>query len=139
MGQGERRTRSCEAAFQSRRRDPRLQLDVDWFVESKGCSTLGRGLQLSVRGALLPLTCVGPFAEEVTLYLALPSRPRMFKALGVALACRAAGWAIRFNNVTADDLALLAQEFPGLVAAPNLNRTFRKYERMDPWRPRDSP
>lgn len=142
MAQGERRTRSREPAFHSRRRYPRLHLDVDWFVESKGCSTLGRGLQLSPRGALLPLACVGPFADEVTLYVSLASRPRMFKAVGLAVARRAAGWAIRFTSVAADDLALLAQELlsaHGLVAVPNLTRKFSKYERMEPWRWRDSP
>lgn len=142
MGQRERRTRSREAAFQSRRRYPRLHLDVDWFVESKGCSTLGRGLELSPRGALLPLTCIGPFADAVTLYVSLPSRPRMFKALGHAVARRAAGWAIRFTQVSSDDLTLLASELlaaHGLSAVPNLTRRFSKYETLEAWRWRDSP
>ena len=70
----ERRTRPRAAGYLQRRRYPRLSLDVDWFVESEGCSTLGRGLEISPRGAMLPLTCIGKFSSEVILYVALPGR-----------------------------------------------------------------
>lgn len=113
-----------KAAVQGRRY-PRFHLDIDWFVESSGCSTLGRGLELSVRGALLPVTCVGPFPREVTLHLSLAQRERMFKAR-----CRVAqqnerGWVLTFVEVAPEDLQLLGQallaEF-GVEALPNLER-----------------
>jgi hypothetical protein len=92
----------------ARRRYPRLKLDVDWFVESQGCSTLGRGLEISPRGATLPVTCRSPFSRDVTLYVALPDRARMFKAKGNAVQ-RASGWAIVFREVELEDLNLLAR------------------------------
>lgn len=92
----------------ARRRYPRLKLDVDWFVESHGCSTLGRGLEISPRGATLPVTCRSPFSRDVTLYVALPERAKMFKARGNAVQ-RANGWAIVFREVAMEDLNLLAR------------------------------
>lgn len=104
-------------------------LDVDWFVESHGCSTLGRGLDISVRGAMLPVHCQSPFSADVTLHVALPARPRMFKARGVAVPRKGHGWAIRFTQVDPEDLRLLADELVdqhGLAALPALARKFAR-------------
>jgi hypothetical protein len=107
------------------RRYPRFKLDVDWFVESAGCSTLGRGLEVSVRGALLPLSCSGRFSSEVTLFLSLPQREQMFKARCSAERHGARGWVLVFEEVSPEDLQLLGHalisEF-GLAALPNLER-----------------
>jgi|APLak6261666879_1056058.scaffolds.fasta_scaffold04340_2 hypothetical protein len=106
------------------RRYPRFHLDVDWFVESKGSSSMGRGIELSVRGALLPVTCTSPFTEEVTLYLSLPARQQMFKAK-CAAEMQARGWVLTFEEIAPDDLQLLGHtllsEF-GTAALPNLER-----------------
>jgi hypothetical protein len=106
------------------RRYPRFHLDVDWFVESKGCSTLGRGIELSVRGALLPVACRSPFTHDVTLYLSLPARERMVKARCSATSTER-GWVLTFEELAPDDLQLLGQtllaEF-GDAALPNLER-----------------
>ena len=116
-------TRKSSAAVQGRRY-PRFFLDVDWFVVSNGCSTLGRGLELSVRGAMLPVTCTSPFTEDVTLYLALPLRPQMVKVQCAAANGRR-GWMLIFKEVSPEDLQLLGHtlltEF-GVAALPNLER-----------------
>ena len=116
-------TKRKKAAVQGRRY-PRFTLDVDWFVESRGCSTLGRGIELSVRGAKLPATCTSPFTEEVTLYLSLPARPKMFKALCSARN-EGRAWLLHFNEIAPEDLQLLGHtlltEF-GAAALPNLER-----------------
>jgi hypothetical protein len=109
----------------STRRYPRFSLDLDWFVESsRGCSTLGRGLELSVRGALLP-ACRSPFEGQVTLFVALPQRPEMFRATCEASLHDGRGWVLRFVEVAPDDLQLLGQvllaEF-GAAALPELER-----------------
>jgi hypothetical protein len=118
----------------ARRRYPRLKLDVDWFVESHGCSTLGRGLEISPRGATLPVTCRSPFSRDVTLYVALPDRAKMFKAKGNAVQ-RANGWAIVFRDVMPDDLNLLARtlidEF-GVEAVRGDDRNQSKSEGFSP-------
>ena len=115
--------RKSKPAVQGRRY-PRFTLDVDWFVESRGCSTLGRGIELSVRGAMLPATCTSPFTEDVTLYLSLPARPKMFKALCSARN-EGRGWLLHFNEIAPEDLQLLGHtlltEF-GVAALPNLER-----------------
>lgn len=107
------------------RRYPRFHLDVDWFVESKGSSSMGRGLEISVRGAMLPGTCTSPFADEVTLYLSLPLRQRMFKARCTAANKPGRGWALDFDDVSPEDLQLLGHtlvtEF-GAAALPTLVR-----------------
>jgi hypothetical protein len=107
------------------RRYPRFQLDVDWFVESKGSSSMGRGIELSVRGALLPVTCTSPFRDDITLYLALPARQKMFKAKCTATMHAGRGWALQFDEIAPDDLQLLGHtlltEF-GTAALPNLER-----------------
>jgi hypothetical protein len=112
-----------KAAVQGRRY-PRFTLDVDWFVESRGCSTLGRGIELSVRGALLPVTCTSPFTEEVTLYLSLPLRPKMLKVLCTAQNEKR-GWVLHFVEMSPEDLQLLGHtlltEF-GVASLPNLER-----------------
>jgi hypothetical protein len=106
------------------RRSPRFTLAVDWFIESAGCSTLGRGLELSVRGALLPLAFTSPFAPHVTLFVSLPLRERMFKARCSASQTER-GWVLDFEEVAPEDLQLLGHtligEF-GLAAFPNLER-----------------
>ncbi|MFZ5444572.1 MAG: hypothetical protein ACOZQL_31555 [Myxococcota bacterium] len=107
------------------RRYPRFHLDVDWFVESKGSSSLGRGVELSVRGALLPVACTSPFTTEVTLFLSLPARPQMFKARCSAQMLAGRGWFLRFEEIAPEDLQLLGHtllsEF-GTAALPNLER-----------------
>ncbi len=119
MAHATRRT----AAVQGRRY-PRFHLDVDWFVESSGCSTLGRGLELSTRGALLPVTCTSPFVKDVTLYLSLPARMEMVKVKCVAKHL-ARGWLLDFVELAPEDLVLLGHtlvtEF-GVAALPNLER-----------------
>lgn len=126
----------------SRRRYARLFLDVDWFVESMGCSTLGRGLEISPRGALLPLNCIGQFSSAVTLHVALPPRARMFKAKGVAMTRRERGWAIEFRDVDVEDLRLLAEcliEEYGVAAVPSLERKYARFLTLEPRFLRDSP
>lgn len=117
-----RATTQTKSAVQGRRY-PRFHLDVDWFVESRGCSTLGRGLELSVRSALLPLFCTSPFLTDVTLYVSLPARARMFKARCSAKLHAGRGWVLTFEEIAPDDLQLLGHtlvsEF-GVAALPNL-------------------
>jgi len=118
-----------EPSTQSRRRYPRYHLDADWFVESSGCSTLGRRLEISVRSALLPVTCTSPFTPEVTLYLSLPARTKMFKARCSAL-MKPQGWVLTFHEVLPDDLQLLGKTLiseHGLGALPNLSRRFGRF------------
>lgn len=107
------------------RRYPRFHLDVDWFVESRGSSSMGRGVELSVRGALLPVTCTSPFTEDVTLFLSLPARPQMFKARCSAHMHAGRGWVLTFEEIAPEDLQLLGHtllsEF-GTAALPNLER-----------------
>lgn len=106
------------------RRFPRFALDVDWFVESEGCSTLGRGLEVSVRGVRLLRACAGTLASEVTLYVALPQRARMFQARCRAHLEAGRGWVLLFTEVTPEDLQLLGHcllcEF-GDAALPDLD------------------
>jgi hypothetical protein len=132
---GERRLSRREAAYLQRRRYPRLSLDVDWFVESDGCSTLGRGLEISPRGAMLPLTCIGRFSGGVTLYVALPGRARMFKARAHAAPRSERGWVIVFHEVSPEDLTLLARALIdqyGLSALPSLERKYARFAGLEP-------
>ena len=127
----DRRDHRREPLYLSRRRYARVRLDVDWFIESAGCSTLGRGLDLSPRGALLPIARTGAFGADVTLFVCLPGRPRMFRAVGVAHPARGPrGWLIKFHRVASEDLALLGEaliEQAGLAALPALDRKYGKY------------
>lgn len=104
-----------------RRRWPRFFLDVDWFVESVGGSAMGRGLELTVRGARLPVTCHSPFAQSVVLHVSFAARERMFRARCSAVMGKGRGWLLRFEEVAPDDLQLLGNtligEF-GLLALP---------------------
>ncbi len=118
----------------NRRRYPRFHLDVDWFVESDGCSTLGRKLELSVRNAVLPVTCTSPFTPNVTLYVALPGRAKMFKARCSAL-MKPHGWVLSFHEVAPEDLQLLGNTLIGeygLLALPNLSRRFGRFAELAP-------
>ena len=115
------RTTSTQFDGGGRRRWPRFFLDLDWFVESNGCSAMGRGLELTVRGAKLPVTCSSPFTPQVVLHVSFPSRERMFKAKCSAAMGQGRGWRLTFEEVSPDDLQLLGQtligEF-GLLALP---------------------
>jgi hypothetical protein len=86
---------------------------------------MGRGLEISVRAAKLPVTCKSPFPGEVTLHLSLPLRERMFKARCRAVNFGVRGWCLEFVEVAPDDLQLLGHtllaEF-GPAALPNLER-----------------
>ncbi len=113
----------------TRRRYPRYHLDVDWFVESSQCSTLGRRLEISLRSALLPVTCTSPFTPEVTLYVSLPARQKMFKAKCSAT-MEAQGWVLKFHEVMPEDLQLLGTSLIaeyGLGVLPSLERRFGKH------------
>lgn len=95
-------------------------LDLDWWVESPGGSAMGRGLEVTGRGAKLPVSCRMAFADDVVLHLSLPARERLFRARCVAVA-EADGCSLRFTEVAPDDLQLLGHtlisEF-GALALP---------------------
>ena len=118
-------------AFNGRRRYPRFELDVDWFVESNGCSTLGRGLEISVRGAMLPVTCNSPFPQDVTLFVSLPARQKMFKAKCSA-AMGQAGWVLTFLEIAPDDLQLLGATLIGEFGAMALPTPSRRAAKATP-------
>lgn len=122
----DRRKGRRDGSLGGRRRYQRVFLDADWFAESDGCCTLGRGLEISPRGALLPIERTSQFTSEVCLYVSLPARPRMFKARGtLAPAAGKKGWVIRFAHVSPEDLTLLGHsliEEGGLSAFPCLER-----------------
>ena len=124
----ERSGRGSVIELASRRRSPRVLFDVDWFVESLGCSALGRGLELNARGALLPLDCTGPFAHEVVLHVALPGRARMFRATGAATARAGKGWAIKFDRLPAEELRLLLRALEGAAQSAPANRPTQRGE-----------
>lgn len=130
----ERRTERRTPGFQQRRRYPRFHLDVDWFVESDGCSTLGRGLEISVRGATLPVTFLSPFTRHVTLFISLPARPKMFKARCSAFMREGRGWVLTFHETSPEDLQLLGTTLIGeygLLALPNLERKYGRLVTLD--------
>jgi hypothetical protein len=112
-------TRTSRSA--GRRRWPRFFLDLDWFVASNGGSSRGRGLELTVRGARLPVDCRSCFAEDVVLHVSLPARERLFKARCTAQRADGRGWVLSFVEVAPDDLQLLGHtligEF-GVLALP---------------------
>lgn len=122
----ERSGRGSVIELASRRRSPRVLFDVDWFVESLGCSALGRGLELNARGALLPLDCTGPFAHEVVLHVALPGRARMFRATGSATARAGKGWAIKFDKLPADEMRLLLRALENATEGEPANRSTQR-------------
>ncbi len=127
----DRREKRRLPAFLARRRYARVFLDVDWFIEADGCSTLGRGLELSPRGAFLPVARTADLTAAVTLFVSLPQRARLFKARGVASPSGGPkGWVIRFNEVDAEDLTLLGESLlseAGLAAFPGLDRKFKRF------------
>jgi hypothetical protein len=123
MGTSEPKLRS------GRRSWPRFFLDVEWFVESLGCSTLGRGLEVSLRGARLPVSCASPFMPSVVLYLSLPDRAQLFKAKCSASMRAGRGWLLSFLKVTPPDLELLGQTLIdqfGVLARPPFGPGKRK-------------
>lgn len=130
------RRRSRRASLSDgRRRFPRVQFDFDWFVTSDGCSTLGRGIELSMRSAFLPIARAGEIDSRVVLHVALPNRPRLFRAEGVARPSDAKnGWVIRFTKISFDDASFLAEtlmDVVGLAALPSLEREFGPNAQLD--------
>ncbi|MHB8879300.1 MAG: hypothetical protein ACYC8T_36865 [Myxococcaceae bacterium] len=127
----DRREKRRLPLYLSRRRYPRVFLDADWFIEADGCSTLGRGLEISPRGAYLPVARTTDLTSNVTLFVNLPGRARLFKAKGVASARTGPrGWVIRFHGVSGEDLtflggALIAEA--GLAALPGLDRKYQRF------------
>ncbi len=82
---------------------------------------MGRGLELTVRGARLPIACRSRFAEDVVLHVSLPARERLFRARCTASLSEGRGWVLSFVEVAPDDLQLLGHtligEF-GVLALP---------------------
>lgn len=79
---------------------------------------------------MLPLQFKGPFSSEVTLYVCLPARPRMFRARGHATTRPDRGWAIKFSQVEPEDLNLLASTLIdeyGLQALPGLEKKYSRF------------
>ena len=116
------RTRRGSAEDRQRRRYPRFFLDFDWFVTSDGCSAMGRGLEISTRGARLPVTATSPFTPEVTLFVSMPARARMFQVRCAAVQRPGRGWLLSFLEVAPEDLQLLGTTLIGaygLLAFPS--------------------
>lgn len=94
---------------------------------------MGRGIQISTRGALLPVTCTSPFTDDVTLFLSLPARERMFRARCSAHMQDGRGWALHFEEVSPEDLQLLGHtlltEF-GVAALPDLANRVEQFVEM---------
>ncbi|MBL9037174.1 MAG: hypothetical protein JNG84_01545, partial [Archangium sp.] len=75
-----------------------------------------------------------PFTDDVTLYLSLAARARMFKARCSAEMKDKGRWVLTFNEVAPDDLQLLGSTLIGeygLLALPQLERRFAKYTALD--------
>ncbi|HEX4621112.1 MAG TPA: hypothetical protein VH208_06030, partial [Myxococcaceae bacterium] len=132
MTTSDRRTqRRASPLFQSRRKYPRLPLDVDWLIEADGSSLWGRGLELSLRSARLSTS--RPVADQVTLYASLPGRARMFQAQG-RVTQRKGGVVNQFRQVADADLRLLAVtllDVGGLPVIPQLDQKFRRFTRLE--------
>jgi hypothetical protein len=132
MTASDRRTqRRAPPLFQSRRKYPRLALDVDWMIEAEGTSLWGRGLEISLRSARLSTS--RPVPGRVTLYASLPGRARMFKACG-RVTQRQGGVMIQFHQVADADLRLLAVtllDAGGLPVIPQLDQKFRRFTRLE--------
>lgn len=86
---------------------------------------MGRGLELTVRGAALPISCRSPFTEDVVLHISLPACERMFRAKCTARMSEKRGWVLAFTEVAPEDLQLLGHtligEF-GVLALPESGR-----------------
>lgn len=82
---------------------------------------MGRGLELTVRGAALPVSCRSPFTSDVVLHVSMPARERMFRAKCTARMTEKRGWVLTFTEVAPEDLQLLGTtligEF-GVLALP---------------------
>jgi hypothetical protein len=121
-----RRVRS----WQSRRRYGRVHMDVDWMLEGEAGETWGRGLDLSLRSACLPLTrAVG---KDVCLQISLPGRARLLRARGHVAQVRA-GVVVRFHDVSSEDLKLLGDcliATGGLKAIPQLAQKFQRFTEL---------
>ena len=102
------------------------------MLDSALTSTWGRGLDLSLRSARLPLLHQALY-EEVRLYVVLPGRARMFRARGhVARATKAL--VVRFDEVSPDDMTLLAHcliQTAGLCAVPQLDVKFQRLTELN--------
>ncbi|MBM4380726.1 MAG: hypothetical protein FJ086_15725 [Deltaproteobacteria bacterium] len=121
---------------QARRRYLRTSLDVDWFVDVGGLTTMGRGIELTPRSAVVPgLLHNVPLGAQVVLHVALPARARLFRARGHVMRRMGRGLLIRFEEVLQEDLvllgeALVAEQGPG--ALPSLERKFRRLTELHP-------
>ncbi len=117
--------------YHGRRRYPRLPLEVDWFLEAKDFSAVGRGVEVSLRGARLPLAIPPQWTGTLHLHLALPGRARLFKAAVIPVTgVSQRGFILRFQGVPPAELALLTQALidrHGFAAVPALDRRFRRF------------
>lgn len=127
----DRRDKRRLPLYLSRRRYPRVFLDVDWFIEAEGCSSMGRGLEISPRGAYLAVPRTSDLTSKITLHVSLAGRARLFKAKGMASPRSGPkGWVIRFHDVSPEDLTFLGQaliEEAGLGALPGLDRKYQRF------------
>ena len=121
---------------QARRRYLRTTLDVDWFVDVRGLTSMGRGIELTPRSAVVPGALASVALEsEVVLHVALPGRARLFKAKGRVTRRMGRGLLIRFEQVAEEDLVLLGEalvEEQGPAALPSLERKFRRLTELHP-------
>ena len=131
----DRRKSRRASLSEGRRRFPRVQFDFDWFVTSDGCSTLGRGIELSMRSAFLPIARAGEIDSRVVLHVALPHRPKLLRVEGVARPSEAKnGWVIRFTKISFEDASFLAKtlmDVIGLAAVPGLEREMGQHAQLD--------
>ena len=121
---------------QARRRYGRAWMEVDWFVDSGGVSTMGRGLELTPRSVMVPASVVRlPLEAQAVLHVALPSRARLFRAECHVMRRLGRGLLLRFDSVSDADMQLLGEtlvDVMGPAALPGLERKFRRLTELPP-------
>jgi len=132
----DRRQHRRRPLTQARRRYLRTTLEVDWFLDVGGLTSMGRGIELTPRSAVIPGQLRNVLPEsEVVLHVALPARARLFRAKGRVMRRMGRGLLIRFEEVAEEDLVLLGQALvaeQGPAAIPSLERKFRRLTELHP-------
>lgn len=123
----DRRNRSREALFESRRRYPRVRAAVDLFYESGTRVAVAEALDLSLRGTFFRTRLPDPVGTRASLRIALSDLDKMIRVDVEVVRTSLDGMGLAFRSMGDDDRALLAAfllRHIGLAALPQLDRHF---------------
>lgn len=129
----DRRESAREPLFHGRRRYPRLEAQVDVYLETQDRLASSGAVDLSMRGVFFRTRRPEPIGSQAVVRIALPGHAAMVRVVAEVVRVSADGVGLAFREMSEADRAILAAfllRTLGFRALPQLDRRFGRLLRL---------